>query len=428
MIEAATPATVRLAAPAAFPLPLLARVAWRNIGRRRLRTSMSVAGVGFAILLVSAFTALQTGVYGAWIDAATGLMTGHLQVQHPAYRDDPRVAHMVEDAAALAEQIAQLPGVVNATPRAETFALISAGERTFGGLVLGVVPPLEAEMFALPAQLTAGEYLPRQHSAYLGAALAANLGVGVGDEIAVLGSAPEGGFGALALTVDGIFASGQAELDRSLLQVRLAALQSAFGLGHGAHRVVVNGGSGEGAADLGAAIAPTLPGGVRLLDWRTLMPEIEQGIRFDRITADMIYWLLMVLVALSVVNAFMMTVFERTPEFGMLLAVGMRPNAVIGLLLLEGFGVWALGAACGVALCAVVVLPLQFIGFALPDADGLSTINEQMMMPERLHPELGGKALLQAPLVMLIGTLLAALIPALRVRRMRPVEALRAEE
>lgn len=389
---------------------------------------MSVAGVGFAILLVSAFTALQTGVYGAWIDTATGLLTGHLQVQHPAYRDEPRVAHMVADGAALAERIAQLPGVVHATPRAEAFALISAGERTYGALVLGVAPALEAQMFALPTQLTAGEYLPSEDSAYLGETLAANLGVSVGDEVVALGSAPEGGVGALALTVDGLFATGQAELDRSLLQVRLAALQSAFGLGDGAHRIVVNGDSGETAPQLGAAIAPMLPGGARLLDWRTLMPEIEQGIRFDRITADMIYWLLMALVALSVVNAFMMTVFERTPEFGMLLAVGMRPNAVIGLLLLEGLAIWALGAACGLALCALVVLPLQFIGFALPDAEALAAINEQMMMPDRLYPELGGKALLQAPLVMLIGTLVAALIPALRVRRMRPVEALRAEE
>ena len=407
---------------------MLARVAWRNLGRRRLRTAMSVAGIGFAILLVSMFTALQTGVYGAWIDTATGVMTGHWQAQHPAYQDDPQIARVVPGGAALARQIAKLPGVAGATPRAEAFALISAGERSFGGLVLGVLPDREAELFSLPARLTEGEYLPRDDSAYLGASLAANLGVGVGDAIVALGGAPEGGVAALALTVDGIFESGQAELDRSLLQVRLAALQDAFGLGDGAHRIVVNTASGADASSVGAAIGRALPSGVRLLDWKTLLPQIEQSIRFDRITADMIYWLLMLLVALSVVNAFMMTVFERTPEFGMLLAIGMRPSAIVGMLLMEGVGVWALGAVCGLALCVAVVLPLQMVGFALPEDEALAAMNEQMMMPERLHPRLGGKALGQAPLVMLVGTLFAALVPALRVRRMRPVEALRAEE
>ena len=389
---------------------------------------MSVAGVAFAILLVSAFTALQTGVYGAWIDTATGLLTGHLQAQHPAYGDDPRVAHVVSDGAALAERLARLPGVVGATPRAEAFALISAGERSFGGLVLGVVPEREAEMFTFARRLTEGAYLPRAESACLGAMLAANLGVGIGDEIVALAGAPEGGVAALALTVDGIFATGQAELDRSMLQVRLAALQSAFGLGDAAHRIVINTESGERAAGLGAAVARALPSGVRLLDWQALMPEIEQSIRFDRITADMIYWLLMALVALSVVAVFLKTVFERTPEFGMLLAIGMRPTAVVGLLLMEALGVWALGAVCGLALCVLVVLPLQVVGFAVPESEALAAMNEQMMMPERLHPRLGGKALVQAPLVMLVGTLFAALIPALRVRRMRPVDDLRAEE
>ena len=389
---------------------------------------MSVAGIAFAILLVSVFTSLQTGVYGAWIDTATGLSTGHLQVQHPAYHADPRVRHMVADGAALAARIAALPGVVDATARAEAFVLASAGERSFGALAMGVAPTREAAMFDLPGQLTRGEYLPRPDSAYVGANLATNLGVGVGDEIVTLGGAPDGGLAALALRVDGVFATGQAALDRSLLQVPLAALQSAFALGDGAHRVVVNAEDGERAPALAPRIAATLPADVRLLDWRALMPEIEQGIRFDRITADAIYWLLMVLVALSVVNAFMMTVFERTPEFGMLMAVGMRPNAVVGMLLLEAAGVWALGAATGLALCVAVVLPLQAVGFALPDNEALQAMNEQMMMPQRLHPQLGGKALAQAPLVMLAGTLLAALTSALRVRRMRPVDALRAEE
>jgi ABC-type lipoprotein release transport system permease subunit len=49
----------------------------------------------------------------------------------------------------------------------------------------------------------------------------------------------------------------------------------------------------------------------------------------------------------------------------------------------------------------------------------------QMYMPTRMYPTFAWEALLTAPLVMLLGTQLAALIPSWRVRRLVPSEALR---
>ena len=160
------------------------------------------------------------------------------------------------------------------------------------------------------------------------------------------------------------------------------------------------------------------------------MPELEQSITLDRISALMIYWLLMILVALSLVGAFMMTVFERTREFGMLLAIGMRPNAIGGMLAVEAVCVWALGAVLGIALCTAVVVPLSNVGIDIAALGGerMEGMTEKMMMPTHMYPALVVDAFVQAPLVMLAGTLLAMLIPGLRVRRLKPVEALREEE
>ena len=72
---------------------VFARVAWRNLWRHRMRTWMAAGGIGFAIFLASLMSFLQAGVYGSWIDTATGLVTGHIQLQHPAYFDDPKVGH-----------------------------------------------------------------------------------------------------------------------------------------------------------------------------------------------------------------------------------------------------------------------------------------------------------------------------------------------
>ncbi len=407
---------------------LFIRIAWRNLWRRKLRTWMSAAGISFAVLLVSFFMALQSGSYGAWIETSTGLLAGHLQLQHPEYFDDPRPSHAIPGGTELVRRFETAAHVVGVSPRVEAFALVSVGERSYGALVLGVDARREAASFGLPGHLIQGEYLPRADSAFVGAALAANLGIELGDEIVALGSPKEGGVAVLVLTVDGIFETGQPELDRSLLQADLTATQAAFEMGDSVHRVVIKTSDPGRVGEFKPAIEALLPAGIRLLDWRQLLPELEQAIELDKISAAMIYWLMMVVVAISVVNAFVMTVFERTREFGMLLAIGMRPNAVVGMLCIEAVCIWMIGAAIGVALCVAVVLPLGVIGISFAGVEGMEEMAARMGMPIRLYPTLSITALVQSPLVMLAGTLIAALIPALRVRKMRPVDALREDE
>ena len=413
--------------PRASPTMFI-RVAWRNLWRRRLRTWMSACGIGFAIFLVSVGMSFQTGSYDAWIETATGLMSGHLQIQHPSYFDDPDVANAIPDGAALAQRFDGAPGVVATSPRAEAFALVSAGERSFGALVVGVEPDRDVTLSTLSGHRSAGEYLPTPDSAFVGASLAANLGIAVGDEIVVLGSAKEGGVAALVSTVDGLFESGRSVVDRSVMQVGLGAMQAGFELGDSIHRLVIQTRDARSVTELRSAFEAAIPAGTRLLDWNELLPELEQAIQIDKASAAMMYWLLLIVVAMSVVNAFIMTVFERTREFGMLLAIGMRPNAIIGMLTIEAACVWAFGTVIGIALCLAVVMPLNSIGINIAGIEGMEEMAAQIMMPDRLYPSLNLNVLTEAPAWMLAGTLVGALIPAMRVRRMQPVEALREEE
>ena len=389
---------------------------------------MSACGIGFAIFLVTLGMSFQAGTYDAWIETATGLMSGHAQVQHPAYFDNPEVRHSLAEGTQLAGRIEGVPGVVAVAPRAEAFALVSAGERSFGAMVIGVDPLRDAALSDLSTHLKAGEYLPRPDSAFIGAALATNLGIELGDEIVVLGSAAEGGVAALVSRVDGLFETGRAEVDRSVLQVGLRAMQAGFELGDAVHRVVIKTRDARGVTGMRQALEEAMAAGGRLLDWNELLPELEQAIQIDRTTAAMTYWLLLVVVAMSVVNAFIMTVFERTREFGMLLAIGMRPNSIIGMLSIEAVCVWAMGTVIGILLCLAVVVPLGMVGIDISNIEGMEAMTGQLMMPERLHPALNVEVLTESPLWMLLGTLIAALIPALRVRRMQVVESLREEE
>ena len=412
-------------------------VAWRNLWRNPRRTWLTAGGMAFSMWLIVLFMSIQAGMYNDLRDLSARMVSGHAQVQHPQYLDDARLRHVVQGVTELTRQLAELPGVVAATPRAETFALVSADqgdgeERSFGAIIVGVDPEGERDVSRLPGSLVDGTYLTGSDDAFVGARLARTLGISVGDELVVLGSTREGGVAALAARVGGIFQSGLADLDRMLLQVRLPVLQEAFELGDDAHRIVLFTDSIPAIDAMVEEVRGALAGGgaadaARVRPWAELMPEVEESIQLDATGGVILLWTLVIVVAFAVVNALVMTVLERTREFGMLLAVGMRPGSIMAMLQVEALCMWALGTAIGLGLAVLVVSTVGTYGIGIPQEAG-EMLGNTFLVPERFHMVLDAPALTLAPAVLGGLTSLAAFLVSLRLRRIRPVAALREVE
>ncbi len=411
-------------------------VAWRNLWRNPRRTWLTAGGMAFSMWLVILFMSVQAGMYNDVRDLAARMGSGHAQVQHRRYLDDARLRYTVPAATELTRSLADLPTVVATTPRAEAFALVSADqgdgeERSFGAMVVGVDPRGEQDVSLLPASLVDGSYLTGSDDAFLGSRLARNLGVSVGDELVVLGSTREGGVAALAVRVGGIFRSGLTELDRVLLQVRLSTLQEAFELGDDAHRIVLFADSIPGIESMVHEVDNALAGSgaadtARVLPWAELMPEVEESIQLDSGAGVILLWTLVIVVAFTVVNALVMTVLERTREFGMLLAVGMRPGSIMAMLQVEALCMWAVGAVIGLAAAILFVSTIGTYGIGIPQQ--FEELGNAFILPERIHLTLDAPALTLAPAVLGALTSMAALLVSLRLRGIRPVTALREVE
>ena len=391
-----------------------------------LRTTLTAGGIAFAVTLIVAAYSLQGGAMDAMADQATQLLSGHLQIQNPAYADDPSLRNLVPDATAVARALKSVPGVTAVAQRAVGFALVSVGERSYGAQVMGVDPQQEPAVSSLANLVVKGRYIAGPGDALLGSVIARNLGIDVGDEFVLLGSKLDGSVAALSLRVSGIVESGSAELDRALVQIQLAAFQDEFGLGDQVHMVVARVSDFEHVdatlPAVDAAIAPLGTASVAL-SWRQLMPEIAQSMQLKRASSLVMLSLIAVLVTFSIFNSFMMTVFERTREFGMLLAIGMRPAGIIGVLQIEAAWLALLGAAIGLVIAGALMTATQHVGIPLGQMAG--ELARRFHLPDRIYPPLNVGAMLAAPLLMIVATQLAALIPALRIRALVPVDALR---
>jgi ABC-type lipoprotein release transport system permease subunit len=277
---------------------------------------------------------------------------------------------------------------------------------------------------SIPRSTTDGRFITGGSEAFVGAALALNLGIEVGDEIVALGSDREGALAAMALEVVGIFETGHPDLDRATLEIPIATFREAYGMGDEVHHIAIRLHRAADSDPLTARLNQELGEGLRALHWRELLPELEQAIELDRVSSVFIYAILALLVLFSVVNAFVMTVFERTHEFGMLIAVGVRRWGIVGMLQLEAL----LMSLVGIALGMVLVAPLLvwMIEWGIPMGESAELLR-QYHMPDRLY---GGRNLMVmggVPVALIIACQLAAFLPFQRVRRIIPADALRAD-
>ncbi len=403
------------------------KLAWRNLWRRKRRTWLTVGAMVFSNILLVFMISLQIGMYGMMINNTLRAHTGHLQVQAPGYLDDHKIRQVVPNIKGLAEELRQRLTTEAVAARASAFALVSSADRSYGLQITGIEPEFEAKVSSLPGLIKKGRFLndAMAEEMVIGSVLARNLQVAVGDELTFIGSGRDGSFAAAVVTVVGIFESGMPDMDRSFAEVPLGFFQDVFTMDGAGHTVVI---MAPGLMQVGATLVRTealLPEGEDLVvhDWEALLPGLKQAIQADFTSAWFMYGILIVLVAFSVLNTQLMSVLERTKEFGIVMSLGVTPGRLGRLVLLETAFMGTVGLILGVLLGGALVLWLGYYGFSYP---GIEEMAGKFNLPSRIYPQVSFIGLLFGPMVILVSSVIASLYPAIRLRFMEPVAAMRA--
>jgi len=405
------------------------KIAWRNIWRNPRRSLLTASAVVFACVLLIFMVSLQAGSYDAIINTAVRLQTGHLQVQAEGYNEKPEIRKVVRYPHAVADLFNKNPQIEAIAFRANAFSLVSSKERTYGVMIVGVDPDREPMVSTVPGAMQRGEYLAEKdrNVAVIGDLLAQNLSVDVGGELVILGQGYDGSVAANVLTVKGVFRTGQPDFDRGALQIPLTTFQDTHILGDAVHKIVVMGKDLEEVGALAGSIRfdlsqhPTAQD-LLVLTWNELMPGLEQAIQLDMVSAWIFYGILIVVVAFSIMNTFVMAIFERTHEFGVLIAIGMKRIRLIGLVLLESAYLTLWGIILGIVAGVGVTYYFQIHGI---DISGTEDLFAQYGLPSVLRPKLTVGSVLSGPLIICAVTLLTAAFPTFRILKLPLVRAMR---
>jgi ABC-type lipoprotein release transport system permease subunit len=402
------------------------RMAWRNLWRNPRRTTLALAAIGLSVTLVLAYTSILRA-YGQWIvETITGPMLGHVQAHAPLWRKDRLMERTLRNVDATLAELRRDPDVASATARVYAPALAAREEEGFAVVVMGIDSRAESGAARLLTDVV--EPL-REREALIGRQLAELMNVRLGDEVAIVGQGVDGSLANDLFTVKGVVTTSVDLVNRQGILIELTDAQTLFAMPDEAHEIVIHASRPAMAPALSRRLAGASGfAGAEVLDWQTLAPEMVTLVRITDLAGLLVLLLVFIAAAAGVANTMVMATFERTREFGMLLALGTHPSRLVRLVIAESLALGVVGALTGslIGIVLVAITHRTGIDYSWLAGGGPSELSfAGLRFSLRFYPALSAVDVARAIGAVCITSLLAATWPALRASRLQPVQALR---
>ena len=398
------------------------RLAWRNVWRNSRRSLVTISAMAFALWTMVLYAGLVEGMILGMEGDVLDLEVGEIQVVAEGYRDDPSLYRVIEDPEAVLARLDELD--YPASARLLGGGLCAVDEESAGVQLVGLNVQRDAGVTLISERVAEGAWLTEGdvQGVVIGRKLARTIDAHIGDELLVLSQGWEGGLAADLYTVRGILGTVGASVDSGTVFMSEVAFRALLDVPTGAHQITVR---VPKDTDLVAATAQieAFDDGLDAMSWKELMPFIAMWLESTRGLIGIVYGIIYIAVAILVLNAMLMAVFERIREFGVMKAIGYSPSTVFGVIAVESAIQTALGTVVGLVLAMPVMFYLATVGIDTGALGGMSMMGMSM---QQNWMGVYSPQVLATPIAVLwfmVGA--AAVLPALRAARISPVAAMR---
>lgn len=396
---------------------------WRNIWRHPRRSILTFLAISLGLVIFILTRAIQFGTYEKIIEKAVRTNTGYIQIHQQGYREHHSFEYIIEDTAPLRRALEGEKNVELFTTRITGEALIASDGGTTGTAVIGVEREREFEITTLASRMKEGSLPEKNGDIIVGVRMAKNLKVGIGDELILIANGADGSLGADKYHLKGIFATGVADFDSSVILIGIDDADYLYSMNGAVTEIVVHLSDFSLVEETTDKLRAALTGkGVEVNSWKELLPEMVQMITLDNIGGLVMLWFFFIIVVAVILNTLLISILERVKEFGIMMSLGLRPTRIFVMILSEAALLILIGTIIGLALAWWSGGYLEQHPFSISEtfseqmeAQGFSPLIYTKMTPNILFSWGAG---------IFLASLVAALYPALKVARLSPLKAL----
>jgi len=409
---------------------MIFKLAFRNIFRNKRRTLITMAAVAFAVFISSFMVSFQKGVWDSVMDNSINMFTGYIQVHDDGYWDEQTIDKSMlydETLQAIPENIEYVNGVA---PRLESMALASGDELTQGVMVIGIDPEKENNLTGIADKIESGVYLNNNSQGIiLARGVADKLRLGVNDTLVLISQGYHGVNAAGKYPVTGIFAFALPELNKRLIYMPLASCQNLFGAEGRITSLVVQIDNKKNVKSIKSGLTEYLKEDVayEVLDYEEMLPELVQAKTTDTAGSRILLGILYLLITFALFGTILMMTKERSYEFGVLTAIGMRRINLFGIVFTETIILGAIGTIAGIiaAIPLVRYMYLNPLNMAELGGEEVAATYEKFGMIPIFPAAFEAGIFINQAIIIFIVTCILAIYPLIKILKLQPIKAMR---
>jgi len=400
-------------------LPFTQRLAYRQLRAPQKGSFVPFAGglavaglcIGVAALILT-FSALEG--FEKTVSSKIAGFDGHIRIQHYFNQSFSESSFGLDS----------IHDPINVPYSSYTYVeapvLVRKGEKAEGALVTGIN---EDNAHQLKNILVSGTIQLENGSVILGDRLAELLSVNIGDMLVLVDFNSFNYLGSptrlRSFRVQGLFHSGLFEYDKSMIYMPLKDAQTLFGLDEQVHGEVYFVPELKYFNSLEKTLDSSIEYPLYTSSWMDKHQILFDWMNLQKWPILAIFGMIAFVGLVNIMSALTMIVLEKIRESGILLALGYNKRSIRNLFVLEGIIIGFLGTALGFLL-AVGIMQIQ-------ETFQILKIPEDIYFMDRIPMQLNLISLAWIISGSILSAIIAALLPALKAKNIKPAEALRYE-
>jgi len=409
---------------------MLLAIAWRNLWRNKLRSSVIFVSIAVGIIGAVFSGGFMAGMADQRENAAIANEVSNIQIHNPKFLLNEEAKYMVPAAQQKVKEIEKIPQVKGVSLRLKVTGMASSANAGAGITIRGVNIGQELKVSDIKDHIIKGSFLAQNDKfpVVLGQKLSHKLDLGLGDKLIITLSDSAGTITSGAFNIVGIYKTSNTQFDESNVFVKKSDLAKLVGYPVTAgNEIAIRLYSNLDTPMVVKELDKMMSGEIQskkiiIQSWDQIQPLLKSMVEMMDYFSYLFLIIIMAALAFAIINTMLMAVMERTREIGMLMALGMNKRKIFNMILLETIFLSIIGAVVGVGLSILIVHYYATYGFDLSSsAAGLNAFGYSTRIFFRVSNEFYFISLVLVVIIAII----SGISPALKALKLQPATAIR---